>query len=298
MIRLTALAGLMASVALAAPSPVAGDDAEFTVYQTFTASAGSGDPGAPALAVWIRDAVACETSGGGSADLDRLAADFTLRADARVVFGVGLDDQEESEYGSAGVVLRGGPAEFLALAPVAGTEPGRVALDISCRASDGSWTTIVKHTWEHPGFESLPLLMPDAEVEQGAPVAVYDVTGVYQEQLVDPAVFTAEIDGIVATIEPADENGAAAVRPKEPPRPGVHVLTLTFEGRELVTPFVQRDGASAGPSPVAGSSSPAEPAAAAGPASSNPGRWAWPLTAGSALVVVLVTIVVLRRRRR
>lgn len=297
MIRAVVLAVLMAPVALTPPSPVAGDNAEFTVYQTFTASAGSGDPGAPTLAIWIRDAVACETSGGGSAELDRLAADFTLRADDQVVFGVGLEDQEENESGTGGVVLRAGPAEFLALAPAA-MEPGRVALDLSCRASDGSWTTIVKHTWEHPGFESLPMLMPAAEVDQGAPVAVHDVMGVYREQLVDPAVFTAEVDGAVATIEPTDESGAVAVRPKEPPRPGVHVLTLMFEGRKLETPFVQRDRPSAPPSPVVGPSSTVVTDAAAGPAWSNPGRWVWPLTAGSTLIAVFVAIVVLRRRRR
>lgn len=60
MIRSVVLVRLLALL----PAPAG---PELAVYRTFTASAGSGDPGAPALAVWFRSVSACD---GGKLDAD------------------------------------------------------------------------------------------------------------------------------------------------------------------------------------------------------------------------------------
>ncbi|GLI03358.1 S-4TM family putative pore-forming effector [Phytohabitans aurantiacus] len=286
-------AGLAMAVALTAtPHAVTpGRDARALsadAYRTFVAAPVSGDPGAPAVVWWVRDAAACTTAAGGATEVERLAADITLAVDDVTVFGGDPkpDHTPGDEEGPGGAVLRAGPAEFLAVVPLGDPEPRPLRVTMSCRRPDGSWTTAMDQPWTNPGFDDVAMLMPPLDVDEGGTLDVVDVQAYYGGKVSSAAAFGAEIDGTPAIVEDNDQDASVTVRPSGPVRPGVRLLTLWVAGRELTTPFIQRGT----PQPSApASDATAERATAAG-------SWTWVLGA-VVLAAGIVAVVIVRRRR-
>ncbi|MDG4813936.1 hypothetical protein O7628_32630 [Micromonospora sp. WMMD956] len=264
---LIGLLAATASPALSAPVAV-----EF--FRTLTASTVSGDPGAPAVAISVRQATACDLTTA----LGEPVPGARLTVDGKVVYdGEAPPPGAETEPDEdASVVLRADVEALLALAP-SDAPTGEVTL--SCRDRAGSWVDVVNEPWRHGGFDDLPLAMPEAVAEQGQPLTVYDIWGIYQAA--DPVVYQMKIDAQPATITTGENAGAMQVSLPGELRPGLHDVTVQMGEKVMTVPFIQK-----------GNIVEAQP-------SSSPSLLKW-IYAGTGLaaIVVLMIVVLLRQRRR
>lgn len=283
MIRIAVAAALLA----AAPSSPPSIDVAF--YQTYGASSVSGDPGTPTMAIVVREATGCDLTGalGDSVPNARLSVDGQIIYDGTAAGTESAEGSDEYADQLAGVVLRADSAALLALVP-SDAMTGQVTL--SCKNQNGDWITVVNDKWQHQGFAELPLAMPDVTAETGAPLAVFDIEGVYKQS--EPIVYRMTIDGESTTVDINEQGRLNVSSPKEL-RPGLHLITVQTGRRVMTTAFIQKGAMP----PAVATATPETPTTTATAKTDRSPRW-WVVISIGALVIAGTLGLTVQHRRR